>query len=125
VRRLRRSGFGFWLGVLAISLNGLLPIHFAVDIVHAAVHVHAAGLRHAAAAPAHHNRPAGVDHHHDGTCPICASGAAAVGTASLPTPVPLVLARPFAIKVVVADIREFHRDTILTPYAPRGPPIEA
>lgn len=124
--RLRKLRLGAWLGVLAVALNAALPIHFAVDIVHAASHARAEALRTTAgAAPHRHDHPAGGGHRHDGACPICASGVAAVATATLPTPAPLVLPPAAAIEIAMADVGGGVRHAALAPYAPRAPPSAA
>jgi Protein of unknown function (DUF2946) len=119
MRRLRRIRIGAWLGMLAVTLNALLPIHAAADIAHAAHHLAAA----TAAPAAHpHEHPAGTGHHHDGACPICAAAAAAAPAATVP--VPIGLAPPTAVTVTVSanSAERIRLGAALTPYAPRGPP---
>lgn len=123
-------GFGAWLGILAIAVNALLPIHIVGDIIHAANHLRMAALE--AEAPGlasgplhhHHDHPAGTDHrhHHDGACLICSGLTAAVAATTLPPPIvmampgALTLARPPVAAVAVAGAATH------TPYAPRAPP---
>jgi hypothetical protein len=125
VRRLRRTWIGAWLGVLAVALNALLPIHAAGDIAHAAYHLALAAHPEASGtAPGahHHEHPAGTGHHHDGACPICAAAAAATPSATLPTPIALLAPTAIAQVSAPATAEPFRLGTALTPNAPRGPP---
>src|SRR5271154_6848487 len=102
--RRRNTGLGVWLGILAVAVNALLPIHIAKDIVHAAGHMRMAALEaqgiDVAAAPGphqHHGQPAGSDHHHDGGCLICSGLSAAAVATTLPAPI--LLAAPTSLAV--------------------------
>ncbi len=123
-------GFGAGLGILAIAVNALLPIHIVGDIVHAANHLRMMALE--AEAPAlasatsrpspRPSRRHRYHHHHDGACLICSGLTAAVAATTLPPPIVmtapsvLALARPTAAAVAVAGAATH------TPYAPRAPP---
>ena len=127
MRQLRRQRLGFWLGVLAVTLNALLPIHFAARVADAASVVIADALHLVAEYPWHIHRhhPLGPAHHQDGACPICAAGAAAISAATLPSPPPLVLPIAPKLTIIVRDSGELGRDASHTAYAPRGPPTAA
>jgi len=119
---------GAWLGMLAVALNALLPIHAAGDIAHAAYHLALAAHTAAGAEQAayHHEHPAGPGHHHhDGACPICAAAAAAPPPATLPTAIGLAAPTLCAVSVSTTTAEIIHLGVALSPYAPRGPPRAA
>jgi len=124
VRWLRRNRVGVWLGVLAVAIYVWLPRHFAMDVVHAAVH--AQGLDHTAAgsAPDHRHGHDPADHGEHHACPICAAAAASAGPAAAMLP---FIATPLAPRSAAAPASIIEASTVLraaplTPYAPRGPP---
>jgi hypothetical protein len=126
------TGLGVWLGILAIAVNALLPIHIAKDVVHAAGHMRAAALQapdiDVAAAPApHHHRdhPGGTDHHHDGGCLICSGLSAAAAATTLPPPVVIALPMALALASPTAVAGGIAEPATHTPYAPRAPPPAA
>jgi hypothetical protein len=125
VRRLRRLSIGAWLGVLAVALYAWLPVHFAADVVRAAMQAERAGGDTESAPHRRSHHPAGDTEHHGGTCPICASASAAPVAATPPAaaalPTPLAVALPAAITEAHAPLPA----ASLTPYAPRGPPPAA
>ena len=104
VRRLRNASWAFWLGLLALGLDMLVPVHFAFDLAEAvgAVHGRTAGTgfewRLFALVSGHSDdRHAGhADHHHDAACAVCAAvgalgaigGFAPPAAPALPAPVP-------------------------------------
>jgi DUF2946 family protein len=122
VRRLRGLSIGAWLGVLAVALYAWLPVHFAADVVRAAMQ---AGGDTESTPHRHSHHPGGDTEHHGGTCPICASASAAPVAATPPAaaalPTPLALALPAAITAAHAPLPA----ASLTPHAPRGPPPAA
>ncbi len=130
--RRRNMGLGVWLGILAVAVNALLPIHIAKDIVHAAGHLRMAALLaqgiDVAAAPApshHHEHPGGTNHHHDGGCLICSGLTAAATAATLPPPVVIALPVTLVLAVPTAVAGGIAEPTTHTPYAPRAPPAAA
>jgi hypothetical protein len=131
--RRRNMGLGVWLGILAVAVNALLPIHIAKDIVHAAGHMRVAALEaqgiDAATAPAPHHRhdhPGGTDHHHhDGGCLICAGLSAAATATTLPPPVVIALPMSLALAILPATAGGIAESETHTPYAPRAPPPAA
>jgi hypothetical protein len=124
MRRLRGNRIGVWLGVLAVAFYTWLPHHFAIDVVHAAVHVEA--HHHAGTGPAsdhrHGHDPADHNTHH--TCPICAAAAASAGPAAAMLPILAALPAPRSTTASarIAEATADLRAAPLTPYAPRGPP---
>ena len=121
LRSLRRRAWAVWLGVAALVLNALVPVHFAFDMAealapaaHAAGHVapgfehrlfallslHLDGLREAA--PHHHHghehNHNSADHHHR-DCAVCSAlcsltGVAPPAPAALTGPAPVVALPP-------------------------------
>lgn len=112
-RGLRRARWAAWLGVIALGLNALVPVHLAFDLTealaatHRPVPVDDSGFRSVVAALALHAEH--VDngrhlhhHHHDAdhhgaACPVCAAlGSLAALTLAAPAPVaiPVSLAAP-------------------------------
>lgn len=85
--RRRWSGWGAWLGVIALSINALVPIHFAFDLAeafepahHASAGISGGALDRQLLALICGNQQ-GVDEggHHQGKlgdrgCPVCAAG---------------------------------------------------
>jgi hypothetical protein len=131
VRR-RNMRLGVWLGILAVAVNALLPIHIAKDIVHAAGHLRVAALLaqgiDVAAAPGdhhHHDHPGGTDHHHDGGCLICSGLSAAAAATTLPPPVVIALPMSLVLAVPPGVAGGIAEPATHTPYAPRAPPAAA
>jgi hypothetical protein len=133
--RLRIGVIGAWLGVIALGLNALVPIHIACDIAHAL-----APARHGDAAIAHrdfvgclltllsghHNEKESKSSPHSGhgnhDCPVCGaiatlSGFAPATAAALVAPVvgylALLLPAPAAVSYIAP----------LAAYRSRAPPI--
>lgn len=121
-RRPDWSRLAAWLGVIALGLNALVPIHLAFDLADALEPAHHAASRHTAShhAASHHAaaETAGTDrqviallcgheadgqhhHHHDKPgsnhgCPVCAVAAT---LAALALPIVAALPRPAATAV--------------------------
>lgn len=99
LRRLRRIGWAVWLGVAALVLNAMVPVHLAFDLAEAL-----------GAAPSNEADPSWVlfaklsghlapadddhdgDHHHHPNCPVCSAFGALSGLA--PATPPLLLSLP-------------------------------
>lgn len=108
LRRLRHCGVAFWLGLVALSLNALVPIHIAFDIAdalkpnraeHAGFHDHHHGGRHLLAELVGHRHAGGgsgghSDHRHL-DCPVCGSLGTLAGFAAAPG---AALSTPFLVE---------------------------
>lgn len=134
---MRRTAWAAWLGVLALALDALVPVHAAFDMADAF-----AGPSHAAArslawqvlalAVGHQpaGRPdgdAGGDHHrhhqsHHANCAVCSAagtlaGFAAAGGVLLPAP------QPIEVSALRASAAEELRRAPVAAYRSRAPPI--
>jgi Protein of unknown function (DUF2946) len=122
-----------WLGVIALSLNALVPIHLAFDLAHAL-----APDGHEDAAPdhdfvrclltlviGHHDddadHPPGHKHHHD-NCAVCGAIVTLVGFASATV---MQLAAPVVAYAIALSPTEFAVpvSTLFPAYHSRAPPI--
>jgi hypothetical protein len=136
MRRHRRcwSGWAAWLGVIALGLNALVPIHFAFDLVEAFEPAHhaPAGIgkdgreRQLLALICGHQEGGGEGHHHGKRghpgCPVCAAGLTLVGvalSAGVALPIPNAVAAPPEIVAVAAD----HHGAPTAAYRSRAPPV--
>jgi Protein of unknown function (DUF2946) len=134
--RPRLGAIAAWLGMIALGLNALVPVHLAFDLAHGlgpgehhegmcaggrylewpwlallSGHLHAAGKsdRHG-------------KHHHGAACPVCGSlgtlaGFAPTAGAALPVPVPIAAAIPVAATAGEPD------SAPLAGYRARAPPL--
>lgn len=132
LRRLRRNGWAAWLGVAALVLNALVPVHIAFDLADAfapATHEHSAAgddlQRRLLAALTGHSEPAhdhDNDHHHRPDCPVCSSLGALGGLAPPAHPV-LSVALPVAAAPLASAIAEWRDGAAVAAYRSRAPPI--
>ncbi|HLY44861.1 MAG TPA: DUF2946 family protein [Stellaceae bacterium] len=133
MRRQRRgwSGWAAWLGVIALGLNALVPIHFAFDLAEAleqSDHTPAEianGLdRQLLALICDHDQSGDAHHgkHSDRGCPVCAAAGSLIAfalVAGAPLPVPIAIAvRPDAAAIV-----EQPRRAPTAAYRSRAPPL--
>lgn len=124
-----------WLGVLALALDALVPIHFAFDLAHAAAparhHEQAASRDFVAAlltlVTGHSHRDAAgggapEKHRHGDHCAVCGAAATLAGLA--PAAVPLVAA-PADIQTAVpaAPAAASAQAGPLAAYHSRAPPL--
>lgn len=125
------SGWAAWLGVIALGLNALVPIHFAFDLAealeqsdHAPAEI-ANGLGRQLLALICDHDDSGDRHdgkHNDRSCPVCAAvgsliAFAPVAGAALPVPI-AVATRPDAAALV-----EQPRRGVAAAYRSRAPPM--
>ncbi|MGO8917459.1 MAG: DUF2946 domain-containing protein [Stellaceae bacterium] len=129
--RRQRSAIAAWLGLVALAIQGVVPLLVAVEISLAA----GAGedsvfeiceYGHLHAATPHEERAPGQSHHHDGDdgalCPICiALHASPVFTAPTTLALPLPVVREIAS--AVPEMRRSLRLVALVAYRSRAPPI--
>lgn len=145
-----RSGWAAWLGVLALGLNALVPVHLAFDLTTALAPAHhpravsdesvrrvvawlALHPEHPAAATAtghdhhdhaHRGSTGGEHHHHGAACPVCAAlGSLAALSLAAPAAIaaPLTIAAPPAAPAPVAVAAIFYP----AGYRSRAPPLSA
>jgi hypothetical protein len=133
--RAKGANWAAWLGVLALALNLLVPVHLAFDLAEAlepAQHEDAQPTnlsRRLIAFVAWHRERSGDEeadhhggqHHHGAACPVCS----ALGSlAALAIPVAAMLALPVAASVAVAALPPDTRPVALFPagYRFRAPP---
>jgi Protein of unknown function (DUF2946) len=134
-RKWRGTVWAAWLGLLALALNSLVPIHVAFDLAealgpahHRSAHTYAdaAGAdRHLLALLVGHRHSGGKSHDHGkghGTaCPVCSALGALTGLAS---PAPVVLPAPDGIGLAAAlPIVRSKPVATSTGYRSRAPPI--
>ncbi len=132
LRRLRHCGVALWLGLVALGLNALVPIHFAFDIADTLKPERAehAGFQHSGRhllAELVGHRDAGDTSHGQGDrrhldCPVCSSLGTLAGFA--PT-AGAALSTPFLVEAppeLAAASGEFF-GTGPAAYHPRAPPI--
>jgi DUF2946 family protein len=123
LRKLRRQGWAAWLGMLALGLNVLVPIHLAFDLAAA---YGAAPERHLTA-EAGGDRQSGdpadrEDGHHRPDCPVCSALGSLAGLAPAAAP---TFAAPlrFATAIVVAATAGPHDAVRVAAYRSRAPPF--
>jgi hypothetical protein len=130
--RRQRHAIAAWLAVLALLLNGLVPIHLSFDLVDALDASHSHG-GHAAVDPTHellaklvghegHPDQHGRDHHHRTDCAVCSSVSTLAAFAAPPPamlPAPNAAAQP----VVLAKSRAAFSAASPAPYRSRAPPL--
>ena len=132
--RLRRhwSGWAAWLGVIALGLNALVPIHLAFDLAEALEPAH-----HAPAAAADlgrqiiallcgHEADSDHHHHHDNSgsrngCPVCAT-VTTFAALALPTVAALPLPTPTAVRLTAAPVVAAPPAILAAAYRSRAPP---
>lgn len=120
---LRRHRMAAWLGMLALAVNALVPIHLAFDLAAA---YGAAPERHLAAEAGGHRHPAGpADRHgdrHRSDCPVCSSLGSLISLAPAAAPALAVPVR-FATPIPVAAAAEPHGFVRAAAYWSRAPPF--
>jgi Protein of unknown function (DUF2946) len=133
--RLRLGAIAAWLGVIALSLDALVPVHLAFDLAHA----FETGTHWKDSSPAEHDfswrllalvtghqdadSKAGshVKHHRE-HCPVCSSLGTLAGfapAATAPLSVPIRVETP----ILLAAIASGPPAAPATAYRSRGPPI--
>lgn len=126
LRRLRRSGWAVWLGVAALFLNAMVPVHLAVDLAEAL-----------GAAPSNdpgwtllaklsgHPAPADDDHdsghHHPPDCPVCSALGALGGLAPAAPPRLLPPQLPAGAPAILPSEERPHGGAVAA-YSSRAPP---
>jgi Protein of unknown function (DUF2946) len=133
LRNLRRLGWAGWLGVVALGLYALVPIHFAFDLAEALGPAHeeqAPVVGHNAergllalltghldvhSSPGHHHK------HHRHDCPVCSSLSLA-GFAPAASPV-LPVSVLIAAATAVATVTGAHDRAPALAYHSRAPPL--
>jgi hypothetical protein len=134
LRRPKLKAIAAWLGILALSVNALVPIHMAFDLADALA---GERLEQASADDQHDGRDllAALAGHHDSRgksggaangrhidCFVCGSlGALAgfAGTAGVALPTPALVDTPALLAAAIVELR----GTSLTAYRSRAPPI--
>ena len=123
--RLRSRGIAVWLGVIALALNALVPIHLAFDLADSLAPRHDGedaaahdAFRHMLALLVGHDSdndhaPSNTGHHHD-HCAVCGAIATLAGFA--PAAV-VLLAVPTSVYAATLSLA--------TPAAPRAAPLIA
>ena len=137
--RVRLGAIAAWLGVIALSLDALVPIHLAFDLAHA---FNAAAQRGHASAAGHdfswrllalitgHNdedapsggKAGGRGKHHHADCPVCSSLGTLAGfapAAAVPLSVPICIEAP--VQIVALDSAPHAAPAVA--YRSRAPPI--
>jgi Protein of unknown function (DUF2946) len=133
--RLRLRAIAAWLGVIALSLDALVPIHLAFDLAHAfetPTHGEDSGAaeqnfswRLLALVTGHHDADRTADSHnkhHREHCPVCSSLGTLAGFApavTAPLSVPIRVETP----VLLATIASEPPGAPATAYHSRAPPI--
>ena len=133
--RLRLGVFAAWLGVIALSLDALVPVHLAFDLAH----TFETATHREASSPAEHDfswrllalvtghqdadRKAGshVKHHHE-NCPVCSSLGTLAGfapAATTPLSVPIRVEAPILLTAIASE----PLGAPVTVYRSRAPPI--
>jgi hypothetical protein len=126
-----------WLGLLALAINALVPVHLAFDLAeafapsrHHPAHDDAGGAerdllalisghREAESPTEEHGKHGHSHHHHE--CPVCSALGALVGFAP---PTPVVLLAPLPTTLPAAPPSVQHRAAGTTAgYRSRAPPI--
>jgi hypothetical protein len=127
LRRLRKCGAAAWLGLIALAIQTLLPIHLAFALAQpASAHSHAEHAAYLARHAAHqHDAPAPASHHHQ-LCPICVSAHAGASAIALPAEPPAAPLPSAANRLGAPE-----SDTLALPaiaaaaYRSRAPPVIA
>jgi hypothetical protein len=137
--RLYRVRWAAWLGVLALVVNALVPIHLAFDLAEAggAAHPHGAHSHsHAHSQPrsvewlvlarlSGHNEPHGKSHEHGKghatACPVCSAIGTLAGFAPAAV-IALPLPPPATLPVVLAAIGG-EPSSVALAYRSRAPPV--
>jgi hypothetical protein len=137
--RLRLGAIAAWLGVIALGLDALVPIHLAFDLAHAFEHLshrqdsgvatHDLSSRLLALVTGHHDADAEPgdgtkDHgkHHHADCAVCGSLATLAGFApasAVLLPVPIRIDVP----ILLAGAETPPRADCAAAYRSRAPPI--
>jgi hypothetical protein len=133
-RREYWSRWAAWLGVIALGLNALVPVHLAFDLAAAFAPAHHAmadargGLdRHLLALVCGHQEGGGNSDHNDGrhsgpACPVCAASGTLAGIA-LPVgamlPLPIAVAAPLDAAPAAAS----PHGAFAAAYRSRAPPF--
>jgi hypothetical protein len=135
LRELRRAAWAAWLGVLALVLDALVPVHAAFDLADAfAAPSHGAARSlawHVLALAVGHEEPDGQpggDHHHHRhhshhtTCAVCSAAGTLAGFAAAAA---FLLPAPHSIGVstLLASAAEEPRRTPAAAYRSRAPPL--
>jgi len=128
------SAIAAWLGILALSVNALVPIHLAFDLadalagerlVQASAHHQHDGRDLLAALAGHRDsgsNSGGSSHHSHIDCFVCGSLSALAGfagTAGVGLPTPAMVDAPALLASAMVELR----GTSLTAYRSRAPPI--
>jgi hypothetical protein len=132
--RLRLRVAAAWLGVLALGLDALVPIHLAFDVANAAAPAryreHHTGRDFVAAlltlATGHHDAGGAggapdKDRHHD-VCAVCGAAATLAGFAPAAIP-PLAAPAHLGAVVQAAPAAEAPHASPLAAYRSRAPPV--
>jgi hypothetical protein len=135
LRWLRGSSWAAWLGVAALVLNALVPVHLAFDMAEA----FAPEPDEAAAAAGHslewrvvamltgHLLPDGDDddhgHHHHPDCPVCSAFGALSGLVAGAHPV-LAVASAVAAAPPAIAVSGWHDGRRIAAYRSRAPPAD-
>jgi hypothetical protein len=132
--KLRRRAWAAWLGLLALALNTLVPVHLAFDLAEAlgtaqqhGAHVEARGpeWRLLALLIGHcqgDGKPSGHDQDHRAACPVFNSVGALAGFVA---PAPLALSLPVTVTLAAA-LPLIERELPAAPvaaYRSRAPPV--
>jgi hypothetical protein len=133
-KRRRCSVIAAWLGILALSVNALVPVHLSFDLADALAgdRLEQASLHHQhdgrdllAALAGHRDsgsKSGGSGHHSHIDCFVCASLSALAGfagTAGVGLPTPAPADAPALLASAIVELR----GTCLTAYRSRAPPI--
>lgn len=133
LRRLRLKLAAAWFGVLAMSLNALVPVHLAFDLVDAlpgphAQHTHS-GHEHSfrailGALAGHHDHSgeSSGHHNHHSDCLVC-NALGTLGAFAAPTLAALPLPPATDAPAPAATFDAAPRSAAPTPYFVRGPPL--
>jgi hypothetical protein len=133
--RLRLGAIAAWLGVIALSLDALVPIHIAFDLAH----TFQAATHREASSPAEHDfswrllalvtghqdadgKAGSHAKHHREDCPVCSSLGTLSGfapAATAPLSVPIRVETP----ILLATIASEPPGAPATAYRSRAPPI--
>ncbi len=133
--RLRLGAIAAWLGVIALSLDALVPIHLAFDLAHTfetATHQkdsspaeHDFSWRLLALVTGHQDADGKAGSHvkhHSENCPVCSSLGTLAGFAPAAT-APLSVPIPVETPILLATIAREPPGAPATAYRSRAPPI--
>ena len=131
LKRLRRNAQAAWLGIAALVLNALVPVHLAFDLADAlgaAPHHAGAGWRLLARISGHHGPADHHDrsdhdrgHHRPTDCPVCSALGALAGLAPAAPPQLLLPPAPAGAPAVLPS-EEQHAGGAVAAYRSRAPP---